>query len=125
MNESTRRLVRARAGDRCEYCLLSQSDSPLARLQIEHILPRKHGGSDDAENLSLACIDCNLHKGPNIAGVDSETGQITSLFNPRIDAWHEHFEWRGIHILGKSPIGRVTVNVLNMNSEDQLALRST
>ena len=97
---------------------------PYARLQIEHILPHKHGGSDAAENLALACIDCNLHKGANLAGMDAESGQITPLFNPRIDSWHEHFEWRGIHILGKTPIGRVTVDVLNMNSDDQLALRS-
>jgi 5-methylcytosine-specific restriction endonuclease McrA len=124
MNEATKRLVRARAGDRCEYCLLLQADSPLARLQIEHILPRKHGGGDDAENLALACIDCNLHKGANLAGMDDESGQLTPLFNPRVDSWHEHFEWRGIHVFGKTALGRVTVHVLNMNSDDQLALRS-
>jgi len=62
MDARTRALVRERAGDRCEYCQLPQEDSPLAVLHIEHLLPKIHGGTDDMENLALACIDCNLHK---------------------------------------------------------------
>lgn len=54
MNEAQRALVRERAGNRCEYCRLHQRDSPLAVLQVEHIIPRKHGGSEDLENLALA-----------------------------------------------------------------------
>jgi 5-methylcytosine-specific restriction endonuclease McrA len=34
------------------------------RFHIEHVIPRQHGGSDDADNLALACPDCNLRKGP-------------------------------------------------------------
>ena len=60
IDAATRRLVRDRAGDKCEYCGLLQVRSPLAALQIEHILPRKHGGGDDSENLALACIDWKL-----------------------------------------------------------------
>ena|SRR5215813_1551344 len=45
MDTSTRALVRERAGNRCEYCQLHQDDSPLAVLHIEHIIPKKHGGS--------------------------------------------------------------------------------
>ena len=56
--------VRSRANNTCEYCQLHQDDSPLASLHVEHIIPKTHGGSDDLENLALACIDCNLHKGP-------------------------------------------------------------
>lgn len=72
MNAETRRRVRERAGDRCEYCGLSQEDSPLAALHVEHIIPRAHGGTDDFQNLALACIDCNLHKGPNLTGINRE-----------------------------------------------------
>lgn len=70
MNERTKARVRERAGYRCEYCHLSQDDSPLAALHIEHIIPRAHGGTDHLDNLALACIDCNLHKGPNLTGLD-------------------------------------------------------
>lgn len=63
MDAATRNLVRRRAGDRCEYCGLRQELSPLAALHMEHVRPKKHGGSDDPDNLALACVDCNLHKG--------------------------------------------------------------
>ena len=125
ISESKKALVRARAGNRCEYCHLHQDQSPLAVLHIEHIIPKKHGGSDDLENFALACIDCNLHKGPNLTGIDPETDEITELFHPRNHLWADHFQWEGIYIVGRTSIGRTSVRVLNMNSEDQLALRSS
>ena len=124
MDAATRRLVRARADNRCEYCGLHQDHSPLAALQIEHVIPKKHGGSDDPDNLALACIDCNLSKSSNLAGFDPNTSQMTVLFNPRKHAWDEHFERHGCYLVGITPIGRTTTHVLNMNSDDQLELRS-
>ncbi len=125
MNQSLRQQVRQRASDRCEYCQLRQEDSPLAAMHVEHIIPRKHGGSDDESNLALACIDCNLHKGPNLSGIDPTTTATVQLFHPRQQAWDEHFAWRGIHVVGLTPTGRATIAVLSMNSDDQLALRSS
>ena len=104
--------VRQRAQNACEYCHLHQDDSPLAALHIEHIIPKIHGGSDDVENLALACIDCNLHKGTNLTGIDPETNVITELFHPRRHAWEDHFHG-------------TTIRVLGINSEDQVALRSS
>ena len=124
MDATTKRLVRERAGNLCEYCRLHQDHSPLATLQIEHINPRKHGGTDALENLALACIDCNLSKSSNIAGRDPDTSQITPLFNPRVDSWSDHFEFEGAHIVGKTPVGRTTIYVLNMNSDYQLEFRA-
>src|ERR1044072_2940887 len=68
--------VRQRAQNACEYCHRHQDDSPLAALHVEHIIPKIHGGSDDVENLALACIDCNLHKGTNLTGFDPETSCV-------------------------------------------------
>jgi 5-methylcytosine-specific restriction endonuclease McrA len=73
MDAATRNFVRQRAENRCEYCGLHEDLSPLAALHVEHIRPKKHGGSNAEDNLALACIDCNLHKGTNIAGYDPET----------------------------------------------------
>lgn len=123
MTEAIKAQVRSRAGQRCEYCQLRQSDSPLAALHIEHVIPKKHGGSDEHSNLALACIDCNLHKGANLSGLDPETGVLTALCHPRQHRWEDHFEWKGIRIAGKTAAGRTTVQVLNMNSADQLDLR--
>lgn len=123
MNASTRAMVRARACNRCEYCQTHQDDSPLASLHIEHIRPIKHGGTDDDSNLCLACIDCNLHKGPNLTGVDPDTDQITILYHPRQQAWPDHFAWDGCYIVGKTDVGRATIRVMCMNSDEQLELR--
>ena len=118
-----RQMVRKRAGDACEYCRLPQHLSPMAALQIEHIVPMKHGGSSESDNLALACISCNLHKGSNLTGIDPVTDEITPLFNPREESWEEHFVVTGIEIQGKTSVGRVTVRVLNMNSADRLVVR--
>jgi len=124
MDAATRNLVRVRASNRCEYCGLRQEQSPLASLHVEHVVPKKHGGSDDPDNLALACIDCNLHKGSNIAGYDPDTGLLTELFHPRRHQWAEHFRWNGVFIVGVTPIGRTTVAVLRLNSDEQLQLRT-
>jgi hypothetical protein len=124
MDSVTRQKVRQRAGDRCEYCQLAQKHSPIAALQIDHIVPRKHGGSDELDNLALACIDCNLAKSCNLAGLDPTTGELTALFHPRKDSWEEHFGFVGLRIVGKTSTGRATVEVLNMNSEFQCELRA-
>jgi hypothetical protein len=63
-------------------------------------------------NLALAGIRCNRYKGPNIAGIDSETGALTPLFHPRIDDWNSHFRSNGSEIAALSATGRVTVSVL-------------
>jgi len=123
MDALAKRLVRERAGDRCEFCRLHQDQSPLAALQIEHIIPRKHLGDDSLDNLALACIDCNLAKGANLTGFDPESGSLTELFHPRRHVWTDHFAEVGPLIVGKTAIGRTTVQVLNMNRDEQVALR--
>jgi hypothetical protein len=90
---------------------------------IEHVIARQHGGSDDIDNLALACHRCNLHKGPNLSGVDPLTGRVEILFRPRRDQWPEHFALRGPHIEGLTPTGRATVEVLVLNDARRLELR--
>src|SRR5437867_825446 len=62
-----RRRVIERAGNRCEYCRLSQEHELFGTFHIEHIIARQHGGDDSEGNLCLACSSCNLHKGPIVA----------------------------------------------------------
>lgn len=50
-------------------------------------------------------------------------GNLTRLFNPRADDWDEHFVWMGVEIHGLTPIGRVTVNVLDFNGSERLEFR--
>ncbi len=123
MDAKLRAAVRERAAERCEYCQRRQADSPLVPLQIEHIVPRKHGGGDHSDNLALACAECNLHKGSDLTGIDPDTGQITPLFDPRRQRWGEHFSWDGLRILGTTAVGRTTARVLELNSPERLRVR--
>lgn len=123
MDPTLRDFVRQRAGNRCEYCLIHQNDDPYFRFHIEHIVPIKHGGDDDTMNLALACRHCNLHKGPNISGIDPIDGTLTPLFDPRSQVWLEHFTFQGAIIHGVTSVGRTTVNVLAMNDSDRVDLR--
>jgi hypothetical protein len=122
MDKELDRTVRARAHDVCEYCLMPQAIRRL-RFPIDHIISRQHNGKTSLENLALCCGRCNLHKGPNVAGVDPETGRITRLFNPRKDRWTRNFQWDGVRIVGLTPRGRATVHVLALNHPDDLAVR--
>jgi hypothetical protein len=124
MAKAVHEAVRARAADRCEYCRLPQA-FVRERFQIEHIIARQHGGADSLENLALCCIRCNLHKGPNIAGVDPVTNHLTPLFHPRRDRWEDHFAWRAAELIGLSAIGRATVVVLSINDAQRVALRAS
>ena len=104
---------------------MRQEDEPFYRYQVEHIIPRQHGGSDDESNLALSCPNCNRHKGPNLTGIDPDTGNIVQLFHPRREQWTEHFEFQGPSVVGKTPTGRTTVRVLAMDSTLRLDLRGT
>ena len=120
------RRVRAAAHNRCGYCL-SPQHLVMARLEIEHTIPLGKGGTDDEQNLWLACPICNGHKGEKIEGVDPETGLVVPLFHPRTQSWSEHFVWSddGIRVVGKTPTGRATVIALHLSDDpDALEVRS-
>jgi hypothetical protein len=121
--------VRRRAHNRCEYCHLPQS-AFRRPFHIEHIVARQHGGLTRLDNLALACWSCNQKKGPNLSGVDPGTGRVTALFHPRNDEWDEHFSPvigalvpLGVAILGLTPVGRATVQVLGLNDEMRQLVR--
>ena len=124
MHSATRRLVRTRAEQRCEYCRLEQKQAPFALFHVDHVIPRQHGGSGEPDNLALACHHCNLHKGSNLTGIDPDSGQITPLFNPRKEVWSRHFVLRSPLVSGLTPVGRATVRVLAMNAPDRIQLRA-
>lgn len=122
ISEALRQRVIRRAGERCEYCLVHQRDMLYAH-EVDHIIPTKHRGETNAENLCLACLECNRHKGSDIVSFDPETGRITPLFNPRQQVWHNHFQLEGARIIPLSPEGRVTVFVLKLNDEIRVRAR--
>jgi 5-methylcytosine-specific restriction endonuclease McrA len=117
-----RRLVRARAGERCEYCLIAERLT-FALHWVDHIVAEKHGGQTEGGNLALSCVLCNQHKGSDLASIDSETGQITPLFHPRRERWLDHFCFAGARIEPLTPTGRVTVRLLQLNHPQRIEER--
>jgi ATP adenylyltransferase len=67
-----------RAGFRCELCGIPAGERAL---DVDHIVPRKAGGSDSTENLQALCWLCNTNKG---AGDDTDFRHV--------DALHAHRE---------------------------------
>jgi hypothetical protein len=122
MDTRTRQFVRRRAGERCEYCRLPQLFHE-ERFSIDHVTAVKHGGDDSVSNLAFACLRCNLNKGTNLSGIDPATGQVVTLFNPRLQDWKEHFQRSGAIIIGQTPEGRAAVAVLRMNAPERVQLR--
>jgi ATP adenylyltransferase len=60
LSGSLRYEVLKRAGHRCELCGISADERFI---EVDHIIPRKHGGEDDLTNLQALCFKCNANKG--------------------------------------------------------------
>jgi hypothetical protein len=92
IDDAKREFVRRRANYLCEYCH-SPERICTTRFTVDHIIPRSLDGSDNVDNLALACRRCNERRYNFVAGFDSETQTIVPLFNPRQQNWSEHFIW--------------------------------
>jgi len=124
MDDATKHFIRQRAHNCCEYCGVHQEYYPDFTFHMEHIVARQHGGAEEVANLALACHLCNRKKGPNLSGIDPDTGELTRLFNPRTDVWTEHFRLAGNgFIVGLTPVGCTTAYVLGMNSSIRVQIR--
>jgi hypothetical protein len=114
--------VARRAADRCEYCRLSQ-EGQEARFHVDHVVPSSSGGSDNLDNLALACVSCSLRKAARRHAIDPLTGEAVGLFNPRTQAWSDHFLWQGFVVTGLTATGRATIDALAMNRPLIIAIR--
>ena len=113
-----------RARGCCEYCR-SQARFAIQPFSVEHIIPRDRGGQTILDNLALACQGCNNHKYTKIAGQDPVTGELVPLYHPRQQRWRDHFAWNDDFtlIIGMTPAGRATVEVLQLNRDGLVNLR--
>jgi HNH endonuclease len=114
--KSIRKAVIERAKDCCEYRVGQQAYS-MDTFSIEHTFPRSKGGTNDFNNLALSCQGCNTCKHTYIDAIDPETNQTVPLYNPRKNKWEEHFSWSEDYtlILGLTPTGRATIDLLQLN----------
>lgn len=124
INSNLRDRVRSQANHQCGYCH-SQQKYVLGILEIEHIIPKAAGGSDDEENLWLACRLCNSYKGIQTEAKDPVTNRTVNLFNLRQQLWNQHFKWvdNGIFVEGLTEVGRATVLALQLNNSYAVTVR--
>jgi hypothetical protein len=122
MSSARQRAVRERAKHRCEYCHFPEAFAEVP-FHVDHVIARQHRGVTELENLALACCFCNRYKGPNLAAVDPVSNRIVRLFNPRRNVWADHFVWDGAHLVGRTAIGRATIQALQLNRADAVAVR--
>jgi hypothetical protein len=111
-----------RAGNRCEYCRLSQLGQEAA-FHLDHVIPRAANGPTTADNLALACVSCSLRKWARQTASDPDTGEEVPLFNPRTQDWSEHFRWDQVRVVPLTPTGRATTAALAMNRPLILVIR--
>jgi hypothetical protein len=104
-----------RANGCCEYCQTCEYNTGQP-MHIEHINP---GGGNHPDNLCLSCSSCNLSKSDVTSAKDPDTDEVVAFYNPRTQTWSEHFEWidNGLHLRGKTPVGRATIIRLKMNQQ--------
>jgi len=119
MNAQLRGRVQQQAHDRCEYCRMPQSGTVLPH-EVDHIRSQKHGGLSTMENLCWACAWCNSFKGTDIAAHAPGSDEIVPLFNPRAEAWGDHFSWEGAVLRGKTPVGSATIELLRINQPERV-----
>lgn len=124
ISEDVRTRVGASANNQCGYCQSLQR-YVLGVLEIEHIIPKAAGGSDEEKNLWLACRLCNSYKGAKTQAKDPESEQNINLFNPRRQKWTSHFIWinDGTHIAGITACGRATVLAMQLNNPYAVTVR--
>lgn len=113
-----------RAKGCCEYCR-SRADFATESFSIEHIIPVSQGGETMLDNLALACPGCNGHKYAKTHAPDPVDGVVVLLYHPRKHNWPEHFRWDEdfTRIIGLTPIGRATVDALQVNRPGLVNLR--
>lgn len=114
--------VVARARERCEYCGLPGREA-FHPHQLDHIIPRQHGGGDADDNLALCCVVCNRYKGTNLATLDPDTGELVGFYHPRRHTWDGHFRLDDGEIVGLTPEGRATVFIFRLNDVVRVAQR--
>lgn len=124
VSANKQRIVIERAQARCEYCQ-SRADYATETFAIDHIVPTSRGGSNEIDNLALACSGCNGRKYNKQEAPDPATEGLAFLFNPRQQKWAEHFCWNRDYTLmiGLTPTGRATIAALHLKRAGLVNMR--
>lgn len=65
ITSNKKKIVKSRDNFICRACGFGGSENFSGFLDLDHIIPRSQGGSDDVTNLQCLCKVCNGEKGDN------------------------------------------------------------
>jgi hypothetical protein len=119
-----RELVAQRAFGICEYCQMPENFN-TDTFEMEHITALANDGSNDLGNIAFSCSGCNGRKATKSMAIDPVTLTEVPLYHPRNDQWEAHFQWSDdfLFLIGISPIGRATIETLELNRTGCINLR--
>ena len=78
-------------------------------------------GQTASDNLALSCAECNGRKGSDLASLTS-TGRLVALFHPRRQRWSAHLRVQGGQVEPLTPVGEVTVRLLDINNSNMVCI---
>jgi len=82
-------------GFKCAYCGIDGSNNFetwfTANFAVDHIKPRKRGGTDEPNNLALACHSCNLYKGAVDCNSVDQAREIILQKKRQAGIWYEKY----------------------------------
>lgn len=122
VSRKNRLFVQQRALHCCEYCRVPELFSFLG-YEIDHIIPVKHGGSSDLDNLAWACPICNKNKGTDVGTFLLPDLNLVRFYHPRIDVWEDNFEVSGPLIEPQTNIGKATIKIFQFNEPNRMEER--
>ncbi len=84
-----------RDGPRCVYCSTEFDPWDTTAVHIDHRQPRSLGGTNDIENLALACATCNMRKAAKpvvvyIAEYTARLHQPRNIYMVDVAGWTSH-----------------------------------
>jgi 5-methylcytosine-specific restriction endonuclease McrA len=85
-------MVADRSQHCCAYCR-TQAQYSADSCTVDHIIPRRLGGSTTADNRAFCCHGCNQHTSKRTVVADPVTETLVRLFHPREQRWGIHFAW--------------------------------
>lgn len=95
MKPDPRQHIYERDNFTCIYCGAGGRDNFedwfMANLGIDHIKPRKHGGTDEDSNLVVACHACNIYKGCTDCNTLEEAKEVVQEKRKQAKKWFDHF----------------------------------
>jgi hypothetical protein len=96
MTDRTRLRIWARDKFKCQYCGFDAGASPdafyRASLTVDHLKPKKHGGTDDDKNLKTVCHPCNRFKSQEDLGPVQNVQRFLRLYQRECARpWYDEF----------------------------------